>query len=434
MQKPQRQRLCTAFGPAESADLMNAAQKLPLAQARMQKTVRIFLCGDVMTGRGIDQVLSHPCDPVLYESHVRSALDYVRLAEDANGPIPRQVDPSYVWGKALDELNRARPDARVVNLETAITRSDAYAPKGINYRMSPENAGCLAAAHIDCCVLGNNHILDWGSRGLLDTLAILDKLEIEFAGAGQDAAQAGAPAILDTGGGSRLVIFSFACVASGVPRQWAATADRAGLNILTDLSAASAARVAEQVMHVKRPGDVVIVSIHWGENWGYEIPGEQIRFAHTLFEKAPVSIMHGHSSHHPKAMEVYHNRLILYGCGDFLNDYEGIRGYEEFRDDLVLMYFVDIDRTSADLVALELVPLQIRRFQLVPASQADTDWLRSVLDRECRRFDGQIELTPSGRYSLCWTQHARLADSDLATGVEHRAMRVRNRAPHSDGG
>jgi len=83
----------------------------------------LFLCGDVMTGRGIDQVMAHPCGPALHERYTESAMDYVRLAESANGPIPRQVDPSYVWGTALDEFKRQRPDARIVNLETSITRA-----------------------------------------------------------------------------------------------------------------------------------------------------------------------------------------------------------------------------------------------------------------------------------------------------------------------
>ena len=104
-----------------------------------------------MTGRGIDQVLAQPCDPVLHESYVQSAMDYVHLAEAVNGPIPRGVDPSYIWGAALGEFERMRPDARIINLETSITRSEDYARKGINYRMSPENADRLKAA-IDCCV------------------------------------------------------------------------------------------------------------------------------------------------------------------------------------------------------------------------------------------------------------------------------------------
>ncbi len=54
------------------------------------KSVRLFLCGDVMTGRGVDQIMAHPSDPALYEGYVASALDYVRLAEAANGPIARR--------------------------------------------------------------------------------------------------------------------------------------------------------------------------------------------------------------------------------------------------------------------------------------------------------------------------------------------------------
>ncbi len=50
--------------------------------------VTLFLCGDVMTGRGIDQVMRHPGDPQLYESGVQSAVDYVWLAEQANGSHP----------------------------------------------------------------------------------------------------------------------------------------------------------------------------------------------------------------------------------------------------------------------------------------------------------------------------------------------------------
>src|SRR6266567_6916123 len=116
------------------------------------QSLRLFLCGDVMCGRGIDQVLAHPCSPEICEHYVRSAEGYVLLAEQANGPIPRRNGSSYVWGAALDQLERMQPDARVINLETAVTRSNDRANKGINYRVSPENAECLVAAKIDCCV------------------------------------------------------------------------------------------------------------------------------------------------------------------------------------------------------------------------------------------------------------------------------------------
>src|SRR5262245_57372699 len=101
--------------------------------------MRIFVCGDVMTGRGIDQALSYPCDPQLHEAYVKSAVGYLERAERANGPISAPLGFSAIWGTALDEWRRARPDLRIINLETSITRNDSYVRKGINYRMSPEN-------------------------------------------------------------------------------------------------------------------------------------------------------------------------------------------------------------------------------------------------------------------------------------------------------
>jgi poly-gamma-glutamate synthesis protein (capsule biosynthesis protein) len=66
-------------------------------------SIRLFLCGDVMTGRGIDQILASPSEPQIHEGYLESALDYVKLAERASGPSPRAVEPSYIWGDALAE-------------------------------------------------------------------------------------------------------------------------------------------------------------------------------------------------------------------------------------------------------------------------------------------------------------------------------------------
>ena len=377
------------------------AEQFP-TEAVTRETARIFLCGDVMTGRGIDQILPHPCDPLLHENYVKSARDYIRLADQVNGRIPRAVKFSYIWGAALQELTREQPDARIINLETSITRRGAFVPKGINYRMSPENAVCLVSADIDCCVLANNHILDWGHAGLFDTLESLERLRIESAGAGLDIDQASAPAVLDLSGGGRILVFSVAVVTSGVPVNWAARSETPGVCLLTDLSDASVDRITERIGRLRRAGDVVILSIHWGPNWGFEIPQEHIRFAHRLIDEAGVSIVHGHSSHHPIATEVYRNRLVLYGCGDFLNDYEGISGYEEFLDDLTLMYFPSVDLRSGNLLGLDMVPLKIQRFQLVHASREDSDLLLETLDRESRRFCTRMNRKPDGMLAASW--------------------------------
>ena len=100
--------------------------------------------------------------------------------------------------------------------------------------------------------------------------------------------------------------------------------------------------------------------------------------------------MHGHSSHHVKAIEVHRGRAIFYGCGDFLNDYEGIDGSTQFRDDLTMMHFPTVDMRSGELQALEMVPLLIRNFRLQYPSDSDTRWLRDTLDRECRHFGARV--------------------------------------------
>jgi poly-gamma-glutamate capsule biosynthesis protein CapA/YwtB (metallophosphatase superfamily) len=345
--------------------------------------MRLFLCGDVMTGRGIDQILPCPGDPALHERYVTSALDYVQLAERVSGPIERPVPFGYIWGDLLGELDRSAPDFRIANLETSITARGVPEPKGINYRMHPGNIGCLTAARLDACVLANNHVLDWETEGLLDTIGALEAARIPFAGAGREAMEAARPAVLRAPDGTRLVVLAYACGSSGVPPHWQAAHDRPGVNLLGDLGGKSVARVAADVAAWSTTGDLVMVSLHWGPNWGWNIPRQHRAFAHTLIEKACVDIVHGHSSHHPMAIEVHRGRPILYGCGDLINDYEGIGGHETFRPDHGIAYFLEI-AAQVGLRRLELVPFRRRRFRLRRPEPEDLLWLRDALDRECR--------------------------------------------------
>ncbi|MEI7037159.1 CapA family protein [Fulvimonas yonginensis] len=364
--------------------------------------VTLFLCGDVMTGRGIDQILAHPSDPVLHEPYMHDARGYVALAENAAGAVPRKVDPGYVWGDALAQWRARRPQARIVNLETSVTRHDHPWPKGINYRMHPANIDVLAAAHIDCCVLANNHVLDWGREGLAQTLAVLRAAHVAVAGAGERLAMAQAPAVLPLAGAGRLLVFAAATADAGVPADWAAEATRAGVWRLPDLSAGTAAHIAAEVARHRRAGDRVVFSLHWGGNWGYEVAPAQRAFAHALIDEAGVDLLYGHSSHHPKAIEVHHGHLVLYGCGDFLNDYEGIGGHQAYRGELGLMYFPQLEATRGRLCELTLVPTRVRRFRIERAPPEDRRWLFAVMRRECARMGCDVEEKPDGSWALVW--------------------------------
>ncbi|MBZ5636655.1 MAG: CapA family protein [Acidobacteriia bacterium] len=355
-----------------------------------------------MTGRGIDQVLPHPSNPRLHEPYVQSALEYVEMAESANGRILKPVDFSYVWGDAAEELIRVGPAARIVNLETSITTCEDYDSKGINYRMHPANTPCLAAAKIDCCVLANNHVLDWGRSGLKETLASLRAAGMKTVGAGLNLAEAINPAVIEIGDNARVLGFAVCTEDSGIHSDWAATDQEPGVALLPDLSDRTAEWLTERVRGMKGNDDLAVLSIHWGGNWGYGVPQEQQRFAHKVLDLGAVDVIHGHSSHHPKGIEVYRDKPILYGCGDFLNDYEGIAGYEEYRSHLVLMYFVSLDAATGRLLALDMTPFEIKRFRLHNAGGQDAHWLRNMLHREGRQFGTQVTLSAESRLTLQW--------------------------------
>lgn len=356
-----------------------------------ERPVRLFLAGDVMTGRGIDQVLPHPGDPTLHERWMRSAVGYVELAERTHGKIDRPVAFDYVWGEALEVWERLAPDARIVNLETAVTISDDAMPdKGIHYRMHPANVPCLTAADLDACALANNHLLDWGRAGLEETLATLRDADITVAGAGNDREEAWKPALLPLATGGRIVLLSLGTTTSGIPPSWAATETRPGVALLPDLSVKTAEEMAGRVEAVRRPGDVVVASLHWGPNWGWEVPPEHRRFARRLIDVAGAHVVHGHSSHHPLGIELHRGRPILYGCGDFLTDYEGISGHERYRPDLTVAWFLDLDPTTGDLLALTLIPFRLRRFRLRRAPAESVNWLARTLDRESRRWGARV--------------------------------------------
>ena len=153
----------------------------------------------------------------------------------------------------------------------------------------------------------------------------------------------------------------------------------------------------------QKPDDLLIASIHWGGNWGHQIPSKQMVFSHRLIAEG-VAVVHGHSSHHVKAIEVFQGRLILYGCGDFLTDYEGIAGYETLRGNLALIYLVELDWRSGCLVSARLVPMQMRRFRLEHASTADARWVCDLLNEVRVPFGTHARAAADDGVMLDWQQ------------------------------
>lgn len=353
-----------------------------------------------MLGRGIDQALPQPASPQLYETVCRSALDYVALAERQNGPIPRPIPYNYVWGDALGAF--AAADVRIINLETSVTRRGKPGPKGIHYRMAPEHVPVLSAASIDCCILANNHVLDWGYEGLLDTLDALHGAGMQTAGAGRDAAEAAKPARVTSATGRNILIYALATPSSGVPEDWEAAGNRPGVAFLDRVSAAAASAIADRILRQQQAEDLVVLSIHWGSNWGFHIPLAERDFAHEVIDSGAVDLLLGHSSHHPKGIEVRRDRPIFYGAGDLINDYEGIGGHDEFHPNLALLHSASFSDGGV-LNALRCIPFRVENFRLKHPRDYDAPWLLDTMARECRAFGEQVTLE-SGALRLHWTK------------------------------
>jgi poly-gamma-glutamate synthesis protein (capsule biosynthesis protein) len=184
-----------------------------------------------------------------------------------------------------------------------------------------------------------------------------------------------------------VVVVATAEPESGVPLSWEAKPEAPGVAIARELDDAHADALVRRLDRVRRPGDVAVVSIHWGTNWGYAVDDAHVRFAHALVERG-VDVVFGHSSHHPRPIELHRGKPIFYGCGDLLDDYEGISGYEPFKNDLVLLYLLSVD--DRDRIDVRMKPFRIRKMRLERATTGDAAWLAASLSEWSRPYGTRV--------------------------------------------
>lgn len=293
--------------------------------------MRIGLCGDVMIGRLVNEHL-------------------------------KQNPPDLVWGNTLPLFESV--DLRIINLEAALTSCEEAVPKVFNFKSDPSHVATLQAAGIDAVNLANNHVLDYGVEGLVETLEMLDRADIAHVGAGRNGEEACSAVQL---GGVTL----FGCTDN--EPGWKAGEKRSGVHYLS---------VGELPAVPK--GDLVILSIHWGPNMRQRPPGHFRAFAHALID-AGVDVIHGHSAHIFQGVEIYKGRPILYDTGDFLDDYAID---PELRNDQSFFFILE------DLHRLRMVPVQISHFQVnqVPGEAicARMDSLCQELGTPCTQKEGEL--------------------------------------------
>jgi poly-gamma-glutamate capsule biosynthesis protein CapA/YwtB (metallophosphatase superfamily) len=358
--------------------------------------LRLALCGDVMIGRGIDQILPHPGNPAIYVSTrgITDAKAYVQAAVQRHGSIPANRGFAYVWGDVLSIFASFAPDLRMINLETAITtQGEPWPNKLIHFRMNPRNVAALLHADIDFCSLANNHVMDWGYIGLTETMTTLAMANIARAGVGRNLAAASLPAILTVPKKGRVIVLSFTMVSGHTFPEWAAESEKPGVHLIK-ASSRGVDDVKRAVAGVKGPADVLVASVHAGHNFSHEIESPERDLFRRLIDEAGFDLIHCHSSHHVKAIEVHNGRPILYGTGDLINDYEGLPPKPEragLCPHLGVIAFADFSLENGACTGLFLCPTRIRRMRVERADSNDTASLGAMLTRESVPFGTRIE-------------------------------------------
>lgn len=315
--------------------------------------IRIAIAGDVMLGRLLN--------PAMQE----------------HGPAAPWQAVHHLWDDA---------DLFLYNLECAIC-DDTPPPepeKTFHFRMDPMHLEAIKQSRVDAVTLANNHTLDHGIEGLQETLDHLETIGVRHAGAGTDAKAARAPTIIQTDT-DKIALIS----AADHPRHWAATEHEPGTFIIDPNEKKSLQNVKQSIHQARQEGaDPVIVGLHWGPNMTRRPRTMHPWFARRLID-AGASIVWGTSAHLFQGIEFYHNGVILYDTGDFLDDYR-IDPYE--RNDLTFLFTVELSDNAVREVRLDSVRIENRR--TVPAARSEARFMGRLMQRLSAPYGTLIE--PSG--------------------------------------
>jgi poly-gamma-glutamate capsule biosynthesis protein CapA/YwtB (metallophosphatase superfamily) len=384
---------------------------LSSAKVKNPPTYTLVLLGDLMLGRLVDALLP--------TSIAREAPD--SDPESAAKLVDRHFLPKYAelksysylspWGNSVNLIRSA--DVVIANLETALTMSEQkWQDKVFNYRSHPENVKCLTEVGMGggrkrgYVSLANNHTLDWEVEGLIETVKTLSDAGVEFAGAGRTQEEAKRPAALQLGGTEigteywNVKCWSF----SDHPSEWKVVDTFNFIDYTTQGREILRRQILAEHSNERGEGDskqksdLKVVSMHWGPNYQWQPARETVELAHWLIDECDVDIIHGHSSHHVQGAEIYNGKLIVYGCGDFVDDYAVDKSW---RNDLSAAWRVTVgvkdeageQRVRLVVQKLEVFPNRIHRFSanLLSPDDEDHQWMKERFRQLCGAFGTKVE-------------------------------------------
>ena len=308
--------------------------------------MKIAFLGDVMLGRLVNEVLQHST-------------------------------PVYPWGNTLPVLQET--DLRICNLECVLSDIGnpwSATPKVFHFRSDEKNVKTLQAAKINIVSIANNHVLDYEYEALSRMLDVLDRQKILHAGAGKNLKEAAKPAICEVKG-RKVGLIAF----TDDQAEWAAEENKPGIYFVpVKINDKRAQDLFQRIRDLRQEVDFLIISAHWGPNWGYSPPPEHIPFAHALIE-AGADLIFGHSGHIFRGIEIYKNRPIIYCAGDFIDDY----AVDEIEKNDESFIFV-LEKKPDQHLNLHLYPSCINNFQANLATDPRRKAILSKMEALCKNL------------------------------------------------
>jgi poly-gamma-glutamate synthesis protein (capsule biosynthesis protein) len=261
-------------------------------------------------------------------------------------------------------------DISVVNHECPITTRGTKIPKPYNFRMRPDYAGVLPETGIDLVNLANNHIFDYGSEGLFDTISYLDSVGVLHVGAGRDQEEARKPVVLRCKGWRIGFLGYYGGGEAPVAREAKPGVAPRSLDVIAgDIRALRADSV-----------DFIAVTLHWGtEKAEYPDAGQQA-FAHRVIDAGADAVI-GHHPHVLQGVERYKQGVIVYSLGNFVFGGNSRESYD------TALFEISLKRSGA---AFDVIPVRVEKWRVRELAGPEGNRVRKVFEKLSSKFNSTI--------------------------------------------
>lgn len=305
--------------------------------------LRATFVGDVMMGRSVEQIGKREGYESLFEN------------------------VSYLW-KDSDYVS--------CNLESAVLDTPYNyneSDKEIHLYAKENSVNALKKVGFNIASVANNHIGDYGRKGILNTISVLEKENLDYVGVGENLEEAKKYNIKEING----VKVATIAISDIIPKNFTATDEKAGM-LTTDYS-----EYILIVIDAKENADLVIVNMHWGEEFGKTVSDEQEEIAKNLIN-AGADIIIGHHQHTVQSIQKYNGGIIFYGLGNFVFD----QGWTLTRESMLVNFSLDNEGNEI----FEIVPIVINSTKpSVTTSRYHTKRIFRTLTKKLNKSEYTIE-------------------------------------------